>query len=98
MGYIPIPHPLIKRTDPHLAKKLLLQQTDAVLLVPTCPICQQTAGLVARIIEEHQIPTITLNLFKDVAETVKAPRTLHLRFPYGSPVGLNECLSTNYAS
>ncbi|MGD6794700.1 hypothetical protein [Metabacillus indicus] len=26
-------------------------------------------------------------MFKDVAELVKAPRTLHLRFPYGSPVG-----------
>ncbi|MGD6794699.1 glycine/sarcosine/betaine reductase selenoprotein B family protein [Metabacillus indicus] len=35
MGYIPIPHPLINRTGPDLAKKLLLQQTDAVLLVPT---------------------------------------------------------------
>jgi hypothetical protein len=31
--------------------------------------------------------TITLNLFKEIAEIVKPPRTLHLRFPYGSPVG-----------
>ncbi|WP_246938713.1 hypothetical protein [Bacillus pinisoli] len=49
--------------------------------------CQQTAGLVARILEENHIPTVTLNLFKELAEIVKPPRTLHLRFPYGSPVG-----------
>jgi D-proline reductase (dithiol) PrdB len=50
-------------------------------------LCQQTAGLVARVLEENQIPTVTLNLFKEIAEIVKPPRTLYLRFPYGSPLG-----------
>lgn len=26
-------------------------------------------------------------MLRDLAETVKSPRTLHLKFPYGSPVG-----------
>jgi D-proline reductase (dithiol) PrdB len=50
-------------------------------------LCQQTAGLVARVLEENHIPTVTLNLFKEIAEIVKPPRTLFLRFPYGSPLG-----------
>lgn len=37
--------------------------------------------------EEKGITTVTLNLFKEFAETVKPPRTLHLKFPFGSPVG-----------
>lgn len=35
MGYVPIPHPLLKMTAPDIAKKLLLQGTEAVILVPT---------------------------------------------------------------
>jgi D-proline reductase (dithiol) PrdB len=35
MGYVPIPHPLITRTAPDLVKKLVMQGTDLVVLVPT---------------------------------------------------------------
>jgi D-proline reductase (dithiol) PrdB len=35
MGYVPIPHPLITRTAPDLAKKLLMQETNIAILVPT---------------------------------------------------------------
>jgi D-proline reductase (dithiol) PrdB len=35
MGYVPIPHPLMKRTAPDLVKKLKLLQTDLTILVPT---------------------------------------------------------------
>jgi D-proline reductase (dithiol) PrdB len=38
-------------------------------------------------LESKGIVTVTLNLFKEIAETVKPPRSLYLRFPYGSPVG-----------
>ena len=49
--------------------------------------CQQTAGLVARVLEEHGIATVTLTLMKDVAQSVKPPRSIFLRFPFGSPMG-----------
>jgi D-proline reductase (dithiol) PrdB len=35
MGYVPIPHPLITRTAPDVAKKLLMQESDIAILVPT---------------------------------------------------------------
>jgi D-proline reductase (dithiol) PrdB len=35
MGYVPIPHPLITRTAPNLVKKLVMQETDIAILVPT---------------------------------------------------------------
>lgn len=35
MGYVPIPHPLMTRTAPDLAKKLRLQDVDIAILIPT---------------------------------------------------------------
>lgn len=49
--------------------------------------CQQTAGLVARVLEEHGIATVTLSAMRDVAEAVLAPRAVFLPFPFGSPMG-----------
>lgn len=49
--------------------------------------CQQTAGLAARVIEEAGIPTVMLTLVREVAELVNAPRSLYVRHPFGSPVG-----------
>ncbi|UII57595.1 hypothetical protein LS684_09275 [Cytobacillus spongiae] len=37
--------------------------------------------------EEHQIPTVSITLFKEMAEQIKPPRSLFVRFPYGSPLG-----------
>ena len=49
--------------------------------------CQQSAGLAARAIEEAGIPTVMLTLVKEVAELVLAPRALYVRHPFGSPMG-----------
>lgn len=35
MGYVPIPHPLINRTAPDLAEKLVIQDVDVAFIVPT---------------------------------------------------------------
>jgi len=43
--------------------------------------------LVARVLEESGIPTVTLTLMKDVAAAVKPPRSVYLKFPFGSPTG-----------
>ncbi|MGB8001333.1 MAG: selenoprotein B, partial [Anaerobacillus sp.] len=49
--------------------------------------CQQSAGLVARILEEHGIPTVALTMSKEISEQVNVPRSLYNRFPFGSAVG-----------
>ena len=49
--------------------------------------CNQSVGLISRILEEKGIATICILTRLDVAETVKPPRTLLVKFPYGSPLG-----------
>jgi hypothetical protein len=44
-------------------------------------------GLVARVLEEAGISTVCLNMRREVAENVKPPRTLFVKFPFGAPLG-----------
>ncbi len=44
-------------------------------------------GLIARVLEETGIPTVCLNMRREVAENVKPPRTLFVKFPFGAPLG-----------
>ena len=40
-----------------------------------------------RTIEARGIPTIGITLQKEVTQQVKPPRALHLRYPFGHPLG-----------
>jgi hypothetical protein len=42
----------------------------------------------ARVFEGHGIPTVCLMSRLDLAEIIKAPRTLVCHFPYGAPLGV----------
>lgn len=44
-------------------------------------------GLIARIIEAAGIPTVCLIGLRDIAEKVRPPRSLHLKWPFGHPLG-----------
>lgn len=44
-------------------------------------------GLIARVLEESGISTVSLNMRREVAENVKPPRTLFVKFPFGAPLG-----------
>jgi hypothetical protein len=44
-------------------------------------------GLIARVFEEAGISTVCLNMRREVAENVKPPRTLFVKFPFGAPLG-----------
>jgi len=44
-------------------------------------------GLIARVLEEKGIATVCLNMRREVAENVKPPRTLFVKFPFGAPLG-----------
>ena len=44
-------------------------------------------GLIARVLEENGISTVCLNMRREVAENVKPPRTLSIKFPFGAPLG-----------
>lgn len=44
-------------------------------------------GLIARILEEAGIATVCIVMRREVAQNVKPPRTLFVRFPFGAPLG-----------
>ena len=44
-------------------------------------------GLIARVLEETGISTVCLSMRREVAENVKPPRTLFVKFPFGAPLG-----------
>jgi len=43
--------------------------------------------LIARAIEAQGIPTVCVVMNREIGGNVRAPRTLHVRFPYGAPLG-----------
>jgi D-proline reductase (dithiol) PrdB len=54
-------------------------------------------GLIARAIEEHDIATVCVVMNRDIAENVKIPRALHVRFPYGAALGPARRVETQQA-
>lgn len=44
-------------------------------------------GLIARIIEEAGIPTVSVSITRDLTESVGVPRALFVKWPLGHPLG-----------
>ena len=44
-------------------------------------------GLVQRVIEASGIPTVGLSIVRSYSENVKPPRTVHVKWPFGHPLG-----------
>lgn len=44
-------------------------------------------GLVARAIEAEGIATVCVIGLREIAEKVRPPRTIHLKWPFGHPLG-----------
>ncbi|MFQ5484088.1 MAG: hypothetical protein ACE5DO_02005 [Desulfobacterales bacterium] len=43
--------------------------------------------MIQREIERSGIPTVGISLVREYTEKVKPPRTIHLRWPFGHPLG-----------
>jgi len=87
MGSITAPGRLIANTAPEVARMLLEDAVDAVLLTPVCPMCHQSAGLIQSIIEKAGIPTTSVTVLREITERVAPPRALFVAFPLGFPLG-----------
>lgn len=70
-----------------LLEALKRDQADAVILVPNCPVCHQSATLAARHLEEDGMPTVVMGCAKDIVETAGAPRFVFSDFPLGNGAG-----------
>lgn len=44
-------------------------------------------GLISSVLENHEIPTVSITLLKEVTEKVRPPRSLFVPYPLGYPLG-----------
>ena len=72
---------------PEILARCAEDDTDAVILVPNCPVCHQTVSLVARHLEANGIPTVVMGCAKDIVEYCGVPRFLFSDFPLGNSAG-----------
>ncbi len=68
-------------------QKLREDEVDLLILVPACPLDQQTASLVARILEENGQATIVHATGRDVVAQACPPRATFVNFPMGNAFG-----------
>ena len=87
MGSIIAPARLISDSAPEIARKLLDDHVDGVLIAPVCPFCHQAAGLLQSVIEKAGIPTVSISLLMEVTRHVEPPRVLGVDRPLGYPLG-----------
>src|SRR5216683_8313938 len=72
---------------PEILARCVEDEVDAALLVPNCPVCHQTVGLVARHLEANGIATVVMGCAKDIVEHCGVPRFLFSDFPLGNSAG-----------
>ena len=72
---------------PEIVARCKAEDVDAAILVPNCPVCHQTVGLVARMLEQNRISTVVMGCAKDIVEHVGVPRFLFSDFPLGNAAG-----------
>jgi D-proline reductase (dithiol) PrdB len=72
---------------PEIVERCKTDLVDAAILVPNCPVCHQTAGLAARMLEQNGIATVVMGCAKDIVEHVGVPRFLFSDFPLGNSAG-----------
>lgn len=61
-----------------------VDHVDAVILIPNCPICHQSISLLARYLEDANIPTVIIGAAKDIVEYCGVPRFVFNDFPLGN--------------
>ena len=72
---------------PQIVARCQADGADAAVLVPNCPVCHQTVGLIARQLEAAAIATVVMGCAKDIVEYAGVPRFLFSDFPLGNAAG-----------
>lgn len=86
MGSITAPNRLIRKTAPEAGRCLVADKVDLALLVPVCPMCNQSMSLVAAELERQGITTVVIQLLRKMAMRVRPPRALFVPFRHGYPL------------
>ncbi|HTU00943.1 MAG TPA: hypothetical protein VMG58_03970 [Candidatus Sulfotelmatobacter sp.] len=76
-----------EETAPAIAGAMWEDGVTRALIIPVCPLCHQTGGLIAREIEASGIPTVTMANATDWIARVRPPRWARVPFPAGTMFG-----------
>ncbi len=87
-GFIPDAGRVVDELVPRLMERVDRNEVQAALLIPASRLCHQTISLIARGLELHGIPTMTLAVAQDVVESVRPPRAGVYAGELGSVAGL----------
>ncbi len=72
---------------PEIVARCRVDDVDAAVLVPNCPVCHQSVSFAARTLEAQGIATVVMGCAKDIVEYVGVPRLLFSDFPLGNAAG-----------
>jgi hypothetical protein len=72
---------------PEILARCREDDVDAAVLVPNCPVCHQSIGLIARHLEANGISTVVMGCAKDIVEHCGVSRFLFSDFPLGNSAG-----------
>jgi D-proline reductase (dithiol) PrdB len=87
-GFSPNAAALVEEMIPRLVERINRYEVQAALLIPASRLCHQSVSLIARALEEANIPTMTLAVDKDVVESVRPPRSAIYAGKLGAVAGL----------
>lgn len=77
----------VTQDGPAVLELLRADAVDVAMVVPHCPVCHQSASLVARHLEANGIATVVVGSARDIIEEIGVPRFLFVDFPLGYPIG-----------
>ena len=86
-GFIPNAALAADELAPKIAERMRRYEVQAAILVPASRLCHQTLGIVARAIEESNIPTIMLSVDRAMTDRVRPPRTAYYEGEFGAVSG-----------
>jgi D-proline reductase (dithiol) PrdB len=86
-GYIPNAQLVAEQLAPRIAERIARYEVQAALLVPASRLCHQTMGIVARALEQMNVPTIMLSVDRTITDRVRPPRTAYYAGDFGSVAG-----------
>ena len=86
-SHIPNAARVAEELGPNLAERLHRYEVQAALLIPASRLCHQTLGIVARVIEDSGIPTMTISVDPILTDKVRPPRTAYYNGEPGSVAG-----------
>ena len=87
MGFVMDPKGLIAESAPEVARRLLADNVDVVLMTPGCAVCHHTIGLIQNVLENAGLVTMSMTLKPEVTHFMHIPRAAYVHYPYGYPLG-----------